>query len=91
MHVDESSPLKVDRDGQTWFFCSEHCRDLFLGRTVSRPAADAPAALYYCPMCPGEESNRPGTCLNHTTPRVVQAITGGIFPSKGFRIGEEEG
>ena len=63
MHVDESSPLKVDRDGQTWFFCSEHCRDLFLGRTVSRPAPAAPAALYYCPMCPGEESNRPGTCL----------------------------
>ena len=62
MHVDESSPLKVDRDGQTWFFCSEHCRDLFLGRTVSRPAPAAPAALYYCPMCPGEESNRPGTC-----------------------------
>ena len=63
MHVDESSPLKVDRDGKTWFFCSEHCRDLFLGRTVSRPAPAAPAALYYCPMCPGEESNRPGTCL----------------------------
>ena len=62
MHVDESSPLKVDRDGKTWFFCSEHCRDLFLGRTVSRPAPAAPAALYYCPMCPGEESNRPGTC-----------------------------
>ena len=89
MTVDESSPLRAERDGQTFYFCSEHCRKEFLAQ--ARPAsstggsgdccggkeAHAPhdhshhehaavkpsaAAKYFCPMCPGVESDKPGDC-----------------------------
>ena len=30
MTVDESSPLRAERDGQTYYFCSEHCRKKFV-------------------------------------------------------------
>jgi Cu+-exporting ATPase len=36
MTVDESSPLCAERDGQTYYFCSEHCRRKFIGQ--SEPA-----------------------------------------------------
>jgi Cu+-exporting ATPase len=102
MTVDESSPLRAERDGQTFYFCSEYCRQKFLGQAGPRnspsPAAtnkgqsccsgghghpqseprghahqDQPehehstvkpsaTATYFCPMCPGVESDKPGDC-----------------------------
>lgn len=91
MTVDESAPLRAERDGQTFYFCSEHCRRTFVGQAetarstpltpVANPgsASDAQdadfhhdckseraepsvAAKYFCPMCPGVESNTPGDC-----------------------------
>jgi Cu+-exporting ATPase len=99
MTVDESSPLRAVRDGQTYFFCSEHCRKKFVEQThpaelialepatrtsggghchgksevspaqhdhlphhVAATAKPSAAAKYFCPMCPGVESNKPGDC-----------------------------
>ncbi|EEF57818.1 heavy metal translocating P-type ATPase [Pedosphaera parvula] len=90
MAVDTQTNLKVEREGKTFYFCSTHCRQAFLGRTappVSRGCCggkaevsqetsgdcchgdhDAKAvtpsatAKYYCPMCPGVESDKPGNC-----------------------------
>ena len=99
MTVDEGTALRVDRDGQTFFFCSEHCREKFIeqkGSAKSLPlaatdegsgccggksghdaatkdshshhghdeAAVTPSAgaKYFCPMCPGVESDKPGDC-----------------------------
>jgi len=92
MTVDESSPLRAERDGQTYYFCSEHCRRKFVGQAqplqsipispVSKDASSASqakhdhshhahgaamvkpsvAAKYFCPMCPGVESDKPGDC-----------------------------
>lgn len=114
MMVDESSPLRAERGGQTYFFCSEHCSRKFAGqahltahapdtvvsigsaleqskesvaeghshspdqqevRSASRTdltrshhhhaaatVKPATAAKYFCPMCPGIESDRPGDC-----------------------------
>jgi P-type Cu+ transporter len=67
MTVDETSALRAERNGQTFYFCSDHCRQKFLGipnsefRTPNsvRPAANA---KYFCPMCPGVESDQPGDC-----------------------------
>jgi len=95
MTVDEASALRAERDGQTFYFCCEHCRQKFLaqaapenrvglaimgrpmrdgcgdepemhghshmlhGHAVTKPSA---AAKYFCPMCPGVESDRPGDC-----------------------------
>jgi YHS domain-containing protein len=33
MPVDESSPLRAARDGQTFYSCSYHCRRTFVART----------------------------------------------------------
>jgi len=89
MSVATTSPLRVDRDGHSYFFCCEFCRQKFLGQAVPRndlvtlnlgtgpnsmPAATCchshhsasvtPSATsrYFCPMCPGVESDRPGDC-----------------------------
>jgi P-type Cu+ transporter len=114
MTVDEATALNAERDGQTFYFCSEHCRKKFLAQPAERAlrthaaehgheagehsccatkagshaesdkhrehshhahdhshthhhrAGDevkpSPAAKYYCPMCPGVESDKPGDC-----------------------------
>ena len=38
MNVDESSALSAKRDGQTFYFCSDHCRQTFM----SAPAGTKP-------------------------------------------------
>ena len=61
MQVDERTGLKADRDGQTFYFCCERCKNKFLG--ISAPASTPPTtAAYFCPMCPGVESDGPGAC-----------------------------
>jgi Cu+-exporting ATPase len=112
MTVDESSPLRAQRDGKTFYFCSEHCRKTFIGQaqpagsmagTLTSPRSatnvhehganghsnlhgksagssshahhdhahhghtaatvkPSAAAKYFCPMCPGVESDTPGDC-----------------------------
>ena len=73
MEVDESTPLCAERDGQTYYFCSNHCRRRFLAegradvprqeKPVSRhDVAPYPGAIYTCPMHPDVISERPGEC-----------------------------
>jgi Cu+-exporting ATPase len=92
MTVDESSPLQAERDGQIYYFCSEHCRTKFVSQVPpAQPAAissvrksldsvspsehphvdrekgselvnPSTTAKYFCPMCPGVESDKPGDC-----------------------------
>ena len=111
MTVSEVTALCAERDGQTHYFCSEHCRQKFIGQaqvaktiplTQAEPTsgccggakADAASgsrdccggqpghgahgqanhahggasvkpsggAKYFCPMCPGVESDEPGDC-----------------------------
>ncbi|HQU47264.1 MAG TPA: heavy metal-binding domain-containing protein, partial [Pirellulales bacterium] len=73
MQVDEATALTAERDGQTYYFCCESCRQKFLAQGVpplvqlhapkSRPPHAAPAqARYVCPMCAGVESDRPAAC-----------------------------
>ena len=67
MTVDEATARRVERDGKTVYFCSEHCRQKFLagtGKTWPEPSAYAPArheaapeaqqaaGKYICPMHP---------------------------------------
>ena len=93
MTVDETTALHAERDGQMYYFCSEHCRGKFLSEQAPAKAdsdccegkSDAgshrhehhnhshhghesatmkpsSAAKYFCPMCPGIESDKPGDC-----------------------------
>jgi Cu+-exporting ATPase len=67
MTVDERSASRAEHDGQMFYFCSEHCRQKFLEAPNSKfqiPNSVPPAsnAKYFCPMCPGVESDKPGDC-----------------------------
>src|SRR6185503_15024301 len=112
MTLDEATALRTERDGQTFYFCSEHCRKKFLSEAAPIKADDgccggksehadhaihehvaeehsccskkasgdvhrqsyrahslhghehaaitpSAAAKYFCPMCPGVESDKP--------------------------------
>ncbi len=78
MTVNETSALRTERDGQTYYFCCEHCRQKFSeipnselrtpnsghghghhGEAAAKPASNT---RYFCPMCPGVESDRTGDC-----------------------------
>lgn len=77
MEVDESKGLKASKDGQEYFFCSEHCKDKFLGNDGygdSRPkgvhhkhekkdvgSIDA-SHRFTCPMHPEIVSDKYGNC-----------------------------
>ncbi|MGP8020175.1 MAG: HAD-IC family P-type ATPase [Limisphaerales bacterium] len=80
MSVDETSALRAERDGQTFYFCCDGCRQNFLASETPHSALRIPhsgrshmhqgeaevkpsaAAKYFCPMCPGVESDRPCDC-----------------------------
>ncbi len=78
MTVDEARARNAVRDGQTFYFCSEHCRKKFLAESAPANATDGGHGLalhvpkpepeqpgtspYVCPMCAGVESLSPGTC-----------------------------
>jgi P-type Cu+ transporter len=96
MEVDENTSLQATKDGETFYFCCEHCREKFVSGAAREHAAHgsplvqltpntqakakekhgcchgeavgsakvAPSrdAAYFCPMCPGVESDRPGDC-----------------------------
>jgi Cu+-exporting ATPase len=71
MTVDETTARHEERDGNSFYFCSEGCRQKFLAKpkpdSHAHPTPVAPApvkstAKYFCPMCPGVESDKPGSC-----------------------------
>jgi Cu+-exporting ATPase len=76
MEVDEARGLRAERDGRTWFFCCEGCRQKFLGATPAPPPAAAEG--YTCPMHPEVEQEHPGSCpkcgmdLEPRTPGAVE-------------------
>ncbi len=63
MTVDEATGLSADKHGRTWYFCCDRCRRRFLGLpTDSSPRDSSPSAAFFCPMCEGVESDKPGIC-----------------------------
>ena len=63
MEVDEARGLSAERDGKTWFFCCESCRQKFLNQPPSTPSIPStPADHYTCPMHPEVEQHHPGAC-----------------------------
>lgn len=62
MSVDRTTGLSAVKDGQTYYFCSEHCRKKFVGEEMRRPPQTGRISRYICPMCPGIESPVPGNC-----------------------------
>ena len=64
MTVDEATALHVERDGETFYFCSDHCRQRFLSEPATAKHEEKPQgrAIYTCPMHPEVEQDHPGDC-----------------------------
>ena len=64
MTVEEASALPAERDGQTFYFCSDHCRQKFLSTPATAKPEKMPQgkAIYTCPMHPEIEQDHPGDC-----------------------------
>jgi Cu+-exporting ATPase len=73
MTVDETTGRNVELNNQTFYFCCEHCRHKFLANRQAgeqqhqahyQPGAKKQqrSGEYFCPMCEGVESDKPGTC-----------------------------
>ena len=76
MTVDESSPLRAERDGQTFYFCSEHCRTKFVGQTESaKTVQPAPAVTFsaasHAPAPPFASRPRRGGGKTHGRGKVL--------------------
>ncbi|MGQ9661112.1 MAG: heavy metal translocating P-type ATPase [Kiritimatiellia bacterium] len=72
MEVEESSPWRAEKDGRTWYFCCQHCRDEFLRRnrpgdftrktSLGSHREGAATGYYTCPMHPQIRQSGPGAC-----------------------------
>ena len=64
MMVEEASALHAERDGQTFYFCSDHCRQKFLSMPATAKHEVMPhgTTVYTCPMHPEVQQNHPGDC-----------------------------
>ncbi len=61
MEVDTATGLSAEHEGQTYYFCCEHCRTKFLAGDTE-PVEAPPGTRYICPMCPEVESFEPAAC-----------------------------
>ncbi|GIX04686.1 MAG: copper-translocating P-type ATPase [Planctomycetaceae bacterium] len=62
MWVDLQTPWRTEREGQPWYFCSQHCLDQFEHPERYPPTWWSSATSYYCPMDRDVTSSRPGFC-----------------------------
>ncbi len=67
----ESSPYSHEHDGESYYFCSEHClikfrenpdKFLFPELQAKKEPAEAREGDYFCPMCPEVHSTKPAPC-----------------------------
>src|SRR3546814_13511803 len=72
MNVTEDSPNQLEREGETFYFCSTKCLEMFkhnpekfTGAQDTGPDAveeAAPGTIYTCPMHPEIRQDHPGSC-----------------------------
>ena len=65
MKVDKESALSAEHNGQTFYFCSDHCRQKFLATpdAIAKPDEKPQSnTVYTCPMHPEIEQDHAGEC-----------------------------
>ena len=84
MTVDETSALHAERDGKTFYFCSDSCRKKFLStptpaKPEAKPEAKSPGkSIYTCPMHPEIEQDHPGDCPKCGMALEPKTVTAGM-------------
>jgi Cu+-exporting ATPase len=64
MTVDEATAFRADRNGHTFYFCCEHCRDKFLALSVA-PPSEAPEPQSSCGASAGNQLAAPSHDAHH--------------------------
>ena len=72
MTVDEASALHAERDGQTFYFCSDHCRQKFLLTPAARQKHEKRSRRV--------KPSTPARCIRKSS-RIIPAIA----PSAAWR------
>ncbi len=77
MKVSRASSNHIHHGEHDYYFCSQHCVQKFTDDPAAyegkdqacehhhakkKAQPDNPDAMYFCPMCPGQEQQGPGTC-----------------------------
>jgi Cu+-exporting ATPase len=77
MTVDEASALRAERDGQTFYFCGDHCRQKFLSTPATAKHEEKPQGkvIYTCPMHPEVQQDHPGDCPKCGMTLVLKTAT----------------
>ena len=79
MTVNEASALAAEHDGETFYFCSDHCRQKFLSTPGTAKPEEKPQgnAVYTCPMHPEIEQDHPGDCPKCGMALELKTVTTG--------------
>ena len=87
MTVDEATALRAERDGEAFYFCSDHCRTKFLAQ--SHPVSEdshqhMPVGEEHscCGGKAGEEAHRHEHHSHHQGDMAVTASTAAKFSTK---------
>ena len=87
MTVNEATALRADRDGQAFFFCSDHCRRTFLARGPDA-ATGAPHRHEHPAPAPAAEPTGGGRGIVYTCPMhpQVEQVGPGTCPVCGMAL-----
>jgi P-type Cu+ transporter len=93
MTVDEISALHAERDGQKFYFCSDHCQAKFLVTPDSKTAAKVEEkttskALYTCPMHPEVQQDHPGDCPKCGMALELKTATAGTADEENAELAD---
>jgi YHS domain-containing protein len=88
MTVDEASALRAERDGQTFYFCSDHCRQKFLSAPATAKHEEKPEgkAIYTCPMHPEVQQDHPGDCPKCGMALEPKTVTAGTADEENTEL-----
>jgi Cu+-exporting ATPase len=80
MTVDEASVLRAERHGQTYYFCSDHCRQKFLSTPATAKHEEKPEGktIYTCPMHPEIQQDHRGDCPKCGMALEPKTVTAGM-------------
>ena len=90
MTVDEATALHAERNGKTFYFCGNHCRQKFLSTPATLKHEDKPQgkATYTCPMHPEVKQNHPGNCPKCGMSLEPKTVTTGTNDEENVELGD---
>ncbi|HOJ33626.1 MAG TPA: heavy metal translocating P-type ATPase [Candidatus Hydrogenedentes bacterium] len=77
--------FSCERNGETYYFCSEYCLKKFRESSTVSPRTDSLAhsqtgTTYFCPMCPDVRQETPGACPHCGMSLQPESADAGISP-----------